>query len=530
MIKNLNGVKKLAVYADTNLHICYDGKVDCKITLQDNLFTVTDIQLRHLNEVFSNASEIVVYGKKSFLHQMEKFGIKIGDVFDAELANYLIDATDKALDISQFCVKMKEDLPVVAIYNSYEKLLAELKQENLFDLFSEIETPLTDVLYDMENDGIKIDMGQLRESEAKYDNELKELTSYIYEVAGEEFNINSPKQVGEILFDKLKLYTNKKHSTSIEHLEQLKDSHPIIPLIIRYRKILKMKNTYIDSYLRFQKDGFIHTTFNQMSTATGRLSSSDPNMQNIPARDDEARLIRNMFVSRFEDGYLISADYSQIELRLMASFSGDETMVESFLAGEDIHTATASKIHHIPLSEVTKQQRREAKAVNFGIIYGQGAFGLSKGINSDFGSAQKFIASYFETYPKVKTYIEKCKLDAIENNYTVYTLFHRQRKIPELSSSNRQLKMFGERIAVNTPLQGSASDIIKKAMIDLTNKFKQENLKAKLILQIHDELIVDAPEREVERVKEIMVDCMSNAVKLLVPLTVDISVGKTLLK
>lgn len=530
LIKRLTSVKRLAVYVDTNLHIAYDDKVDYKINLQDNLFSVTSAQLQALNEVFSIASEVIVYGKKSLKRFMEKLGVKIGDVFDAELANYLIDATDKSLDINQFCVKMKEDLPVVAIFNSYEKLLNELKQENLYDLFSKIETPLTDVLYDMENDGIKIDIEQLKESEIKYDSELKELTSNIYEVAGEEFNINSPKQVGEILFDKLKLYTNKKHSTSIEHLEQLKDSHPIVPLIIRYRKILKMKNTYIDSYLKFQNNGYIHTTFNQMSTVTGRLSSTDPNMQNIPARDDEAKLIRNMFVSRFENGYLISADYSQIELRLMACFSGDETMTRSFLAGEDIHTATASKIHHIPLSEVTKQQRREAKAVNFGIIYGQGAFGLSKGINSDFGSAQKFITSYFETYPKVKEYIEACKSNAIANNYTVRTLFNRQRKVMELASSNKQLKQFGERIAINTPLQGSASDIIKKAMIDLTNRIKQENLKSKLILQIHDELIVDSPADEVEKVAEIMKDCMTNAVNLIIPLTVDISVGKTLLK
>ena len=530
LIKTLDGVKKLAVYADKNLHICYDGKVDYKINLQDNLFSVEDTQLEHLSEIFTNASELIVYGKKSLKYYMKKFGVKIGNAFDVELANYLIDATDKALEMSQFCVKMKEDLPVVAIFNSYEKLLTELKQENLFDLFSKIETPLTDVLYDMENDGIKIDMEQLKENETKYDNELKELTSYIYEVAGEEFNIKSPKQVGEILFDKLKLYTNKKHSTSIEHLEQLKDSHPIIPLIIRYRKIVKMKSTYIDSYLKLQDNGYIHTTFNQMSTVTGRLSSSDPNMQNIPTRDDESRLIRNMFVSRFEGGHLISADYSQIELRLVASFSGDETMIESFLAGEDIHTATASKIHHIPLSEVTKQQRREAKAVNFGIIYGQGAFGLSRGINSDFGSAQKFITSYFETYPKVKEYIESCKTNAIANNYIVRTLFNRQRKVPELASSNKQLRMLGERIAINTPLQGSASDIIKKAMIDLASRIKQEKLKAKLILQIHDELIVDTPAEEVEKVSEIMRDCMTNAVNLLIPLTVDISVGKTLLK
>ena len=530
LLRSISSTKKLALYLNDKLHICIDGKTDYALNLSEDMLGMNDQQKGELQKILNKNIDIVVYGKKDLRRKLGEIGLQVKACFDAELAQYLIGANDKALDIKQFCIRMGFESEVVSIYNSYEKLLQELKDEDLYELYTNIEAPLTDILYDMEDAGIKLDMGLVKDSEIKYDAELKELTEYIYELAGHSFNINSPKQMGEVLFNELKLYSNKKHSTAIEHLEMLKDSHPIIPLIIRYRKILKMKNTYIDNYIKYEKNGFIHTTFNQMSTATGRLSSTDPNMQNIPARDDEARLIRNMFVSRFDGGELISADYSQIELRLMASFSKDPGFVDAFLKNEDIHASTASKIYGIPIEYVTKEQRRDAKAVNFGIIYGQGAFGLSKGINTDFGTAQRFIDSYFETYPFVKKYIDECKQNAKENNNVVHTLFKRKRRIPELSSSNRQLRLFGERVAINTPLQGTASDIIKIAMIRLFNSLKEGGFKSKLVLQIHDELVVDAPKEEIETVSQLMKDCMMNAVKLDIPLTVDINSGKTLLK
>ena len=529
VLAKMSKTSKLAIYLDDKLHLCVDGATDYAINLTGDLLSINPSQIANLQNVINNA-QVVAYGKKDLRHKLNVYGLDVQDCFDAELAQYLIDANDKALDIKQFCIRQGYESEVVSLFNSYESLVNELKAEDLYDLYTDIEAPLIDILYDMELSGVKVDTKLLSESEAKYNDELNELTDRIYELAGHPFNINSPKQLANVLYNELKLSSNKKQSTAIEFLEFIKDSHPIIPEIIRYRKILKIKSTYIDSYIKWQKNGFIHTTFNQMSTATGRLSSSDPNLQNIPARDDEARLIRNMFISRFDDGELISADYSQIELRIMASFSKDPGFVDAFLNNEDIHTSTASKIYGIPLESVTKEQRRDAKAVNFGIIYGQGAFGLSKGINTDFSTAQRFIDSYFSTYPLVKKYIEECKENAKNHNNVVHTLFKRKRRIPELSSSNRQLKSFGERVAINTPLQGTASDIIKIAMISLHKRLKECGLKAKLILQIHDELVVDAPKEEISQVKALIQECMFNAVKLDVPLTVEISSGKTLLK
>ena len=389
--------------------------------------------------------------------------------------------------------------------------------------------PLINVLADMEDCGFKLDFETLQKLNREYLDELKDLNEQIITLAGEKFNINSPKQLATILFDKLGLPNKAKNSTNIEVLENLLNIHPIIELIIRYRKISKLNSTYIESYLdKIDKStNLVHTVFNQMLTQTGRLSSTEPNLQNIPIREEEGRNLRKIFISRFDDGKIISADYSQIELRLLAHFSNDEKLINSFENGIDIHAQTASEIFGLPLSLVSGELRRKAKAVNFGIIYGISDYGLSQNIHSTRQEAKIFIEKYFASFPQVKNYLDSSVEFAKENGY-VKTLFNRRRIIEELKSTNHNTKQFGERVALNMPLQGTASDIIKLAMIEIEKEFKKQNLKSKLILQIHDELIVDAQKDEVELIKQIMREKMENVVKLRVKLEVNIAEGENL--
>ena len=520
---------RVAIYIDQDLCMCTNENVECRIKFEDGLFAIEPRYIQCIQRVLCDDTIIkLIYDKKATKRMLKSKGFELSQGFDCGLAHYLLNASDKALDIDQFCLQYNAESKVCAIFDAYEILNTRLQEEGLTDVFYNIEMPLNDILYQMEEEGVKVDKAVLNSYGAKYDEEIAELTKQIHSYAGREFNINSPKQVAEVLYQELKL-ANKK-STSLKDLESIASRHEIVPAIIRYRKVVKVKNTYIDAFLKCEKDGYIHTTFNQMATATGRLSSSEPNMQSIPSKDDEARQIRNAFVSRFEDGELICADYNQIELRLMANFSNEPTMVASFLNNEDIHSVTASKIYNIPLEKVTREQRRNAKAVNFGIIYGQGAFGLSQGISTDFGTAKNFIDSYFATYPTLKHYIEDSIRKAKENNDTVYTIFNRKRHIPELSSPNHQLRSFGERSAINSPLQGSASDIIKLAMVRLSSLLKQGGYKSILVLQIHDELVIDSPKDEVMAVCKLIEECMTNVVELRVPLTVEVKSGKTLYK
>ena len=400
---------------------------------------------------------------------------------------------------------------------------------NLEYVYNEIELPLVDVLFSMENEGFKIDVNELENLKEKYTLTINELTDKIHELAGEKFNINSPKQLADILFNKLQLksFNNKKQSTSVNILNELIGQHDIIPAILQYRQISKLYSTYINAFLNLidKNTNKIHTIFNQTITSTGRLSSSEPNLQNIPTRSSEGKNIRKVFIPSHKDGCLISADYNQIELRLLASLSGDEILINAYNNNEDIHTRTASEMFNIPKEEVTDNLRRDAKAINFGIIYGISEYGLSQNIGISFKKANEYIKTYFARYPKVKDYMQ-ANVDFCKQNGFVKTIFGRIRNIPEINSGNFALRSFGERASMNMPLQGSAGDIIKLAMIKVFNTLNEQNLKSKLILQIHDELIIDTYPGEEDKVESILTSCMESIVNLPVKLVISINKGK----
>lgn len=486
--------------------------------------------LDKLKEIFSSTKQKICFDAKNLMHYLSDFGIELNNYLDISIAIYIaneMDAEiklDDALELNNIITEAK----TLALYKLKEIYINKLINNFQLKLYSDIELPLVKVLYDMEETGIKIDVQAIKTLSASYHEELNEVEKNIYNLAGEEFNINSPKQLQSILFDKLKIEYNKKKSTSIEVLNEIMNKHEIVPQIMRYRKIAKLISTYLDGMLNYvSEDGKIHTTYMQRTTSTGRLSSREPNLQNLPIRDDEGRALRKMFMSEHVDGCIVSADYNQIELRLIANFSGDENMIADYLSGKDIHTSTASKIFNVPLDKVTPNMRRVAKSVNFGIIYGISAYGLSQNINSTPKEAGEFIKKYMEIYPKVKIYGEECIEKARELGYAT-TLMGRVRHIPDINSKNHVVRGFAERIAKNMPLQGSASDIIKIAMIKVFNRFNKENLKSKLILQIHDELVVDCVNGEEKTVEKILKEEMESVVNLKVPLIVNVSSGKTL--
>ena len=406
---------------------------------------------------------------------------------------------------------------------------------DLWNLYNEVELPLVEVLREMEAAGVRVDVDKLRKAEATLSVELEDLEKRIYELAGETFNVNSPRQVGELLFDKLKLDTKAKksktgqYSTSEEVLVVLKEKHPIVGMILEYRELKKLISTYIASLPSYiGADGKIHTTYNQTVTATGRLSSSNPNLQNLPIRSERGRFIREAVIP--DDGCLfLSADYSQIELRLMAHFSQDEHMLAAFRSGQDIHAATAARIYGKPIEEISKDERRNAKTANFGIIYGISAFGLAQQLDCSRTEAKQLIDDYFAAFPRVINYIESQKELARQKGYAE-TLFGRKRYLPDITSQNATVRSFAERNAVNAPIQGTAADIIKMAMVSIHRRLKEENLKAQMIMQVHDELNFNVPVDEVERVREIVVSEMQNAVHLSIPLIADCGVGKNWLE
>lgn len=409
-------------------------------------------------------------------------------------------------------------------------LLTEtLKKEGMYYLYEDIEFPLLFTLYDMECAGILTDGDSLKEYSAKLSVRIEELEKEIYKEAGEEFNINSPKQLGVILFEKLGLKGGKKtktgYSTAADILEKLAPDHKIIRDILEYRQLTKLKSTYADGLVTFiREDGRIHSTFNQTITATGRISSTEPNLQNIPVKMELGRMIRKVFVPR--EGYIfLDADYSQIELRVLAHLSHDEQLLKAFNENQDIHTLTASQVFHVPFEEVTPLQRRNAKAVNFGIIYGISAFGLSQDLNISTKEAAEYIERYFESYPGIKAYLDGLVAFAKEHGY-VQTMYHRKRPVPEISSSNFMQRSFGERIAMNSPIQGSAADIIKVAMIHVNKILKEKGLKSRLILQVHDELLIETKIEEVAIVSEILKSEMEQAALMSVDLAVDMHSGK----
>ena len=394
----------------------------------------------------------------------------------------------------------------------------------------DIEIPLSETLASMETTGMYVDKKKLEEFGKEISIRINELETQIYDLAGEEFNINSPQQLGTILFDKLKLPGKKKtktgYSTNKEVLEGLEEYHEIIPLLIEYRQTMKLKSTYVDGLeATIKEDSRIHTTFMQTVTSTGRLSSVEPNLQNIPIRLELGSRIRTFFTAP-EGKEIMDADYSQIELRVLSHISKDETMQHAFINGIDVHKVTASQVFGVPLDEVTKQMRSKAKAVNFGIVYGISEFGLSKNVGTTWKEAKDYINTYLQKYHGIREFMQNIVKEAKENGY-VSTLFGRRRYIPELKNKNKNIVQFGERIAMNTPIQGTAADIIKIAMNKLYKSLKDNNLKSKLVMQVHDELIVETADDELEIVEKLMREAMENVVKLDIPLDIDLNVGKS---
>lgn len=439
------------------------------------------------------------------------------------------------LKIKKAADEKPEALELLACYEAYtciaakNQLLEQLEYHGMKKLYDEIEMPLVFVLADMEKEGIRAEKAELESYGAQLTGRIAELETSIYEKAGETFNINSPKQLGVILFEKLQMPNGKKtktgYSTAADVLERLAPDYPIVSEILEYRQLTKLKSTYADGLaLCIASDGRIHSTFNQTITATGRISSTEPNLQNIPIRMELGRLIRKVFVPK--DGYVfIDADYSQIELRVLAHMSGDQNLIAAYQHAEDIHRITASQVFHTPLEEVTDLQRRNAKAVNFGIVYGISSFGLSQDLSITRKEAEGYIASYFETYPGIKTFLDRLVSDAKEKGYAE-TMFGRRRPVPELASSNFMQRSFGERIAMNSPIQGTAADIIKIAMIRVKQRLDREQLKSKLILQVHDELLIEAAADEEEYVKTLLAEEMRHAADLAVTLEVDVKSGR----
>lgn len=456
--------------------------------------------------------------------------------FDTTLAAYLADPDSNDYSMSRLCTQygvpegnsIQEKSITVAALNDI--LYDNIHQTGSATVLTDIEIPLATVLVAMEREGVKLDIGGIKAFGEKITEKAEKISREIYEYAGYEFNIGSPKQLGSVLFEKLKLSSAKKtktgYSTNAEVLESLMDKHPIIPLITEYRALTKLQNTYVTGLLKVVgEDGRVHSTFKQTETRTGRISSAEPNIQNIPVRTPLGREMRRFFTAK--DGYLlVDADYSQIELRVLAHISGDEIMKKAFLDGVDIHTVTASQVFNQPIEWVTPDLRSKAKAVNFGIVYGIGAFSLSKDIGVSMTKASEYIRAYLSKYSGIAHYMDKTVAKARHDGY-VETMFGRRRYIKELAAKNKNLQSFGERVAKNTPIQGTAADIIKIAMIRVYNRLRESKLDAKLILQVHDELIVEAKEDCADKAAALLKEEMENAVKLTVPMTVDVNIGKT---
>ena len=518
----------------------YSGDKEYKIRIKNDFFSpglTYDEALRFLSRVLTKPSnfKVILFDRKKIIGMLQAYGIdNVVVTEDVMLQKYVVDYTQKEMSLSEVIERagLSNETPAYSqylLYNEYDQLL---QKENSKKIYTDIELPLCDVLYDMERAGFKIDVEVLNQASILYRSKTEALLSEIIKLAGCTFNVNSPKQLGEVLFERLGLKHGKKtksgYSTNAEVLESLEDAHPIIPLILKYRQLQKLLSTYIEGFkpLIDKNTGLIHTVFNQAVTSTGRLSSKEPNLQNIPVRDEEGKEIRKFFIASSADRVLVDADYSQIELRLLAHYSNCKPLIDAFNNGTDIHALTASQVFGVSVEDVTDEQRRMAKAVNFGIIYGISDFGLAKNLKISPKTAGEYIKAYFAQYPEVKEYMNQNVLFAHENGY-VCTGFNRRRVIPEIQSSNYMIRSFGERAAMNMPLQGTAADIIKIAMINVWNALKEKVPSAKLILQVHDELIIDAPECEMEKVVALMKYEMENAVKLSVPLTVNVSTGKS---
>jgi DNA polymerase-1 len=545
----LDGVSELSYYFHDGLGIYCNGEAFYTSNPSDDV----------LKAIFkSNVLKIGYDEKKDYLFLKHKNIIPKNMMFDLTIASYVLNPSkdsyklndiileetgimaeakkqETQIQLEGFCeINQQDNKECISKYAKYIydcklSLEKKLKDKEQYKLFNEMEMPLMKVLADMEYTGVLVDRKMFEDYSINLNNKVNEITKEIINIAGFEFNINSPKQLGEVLFEKLKLPVARKtktgYSTDVDVLEHLRDEHPIIEKILEYRTLSKLKATYIDGLIPLinPETKRIHSKFNQTVTATGRISSTDPNLQNIPIRTELGRELRKIFIAP-EDSLLLDADYSQIELRVLAHMANDETMIQAFNEGKDIHAITASQVFGVPLEEVTKAMRSEAKAVNFGIVYGISDFGLASNIGTSRKKAKDYIEKYFLKYPNIKKYMEdtisKCK----ERGY-VETLFNRRRYVPEINSNNYNVRQFGERVAMNAPIQGTAADIIKIAMINIDKEFEKKNLKSKLILQVHDELVIETLKNEFEEVKNILINCMENVIKLSVPLKAEAEFG-----
>ena len=499
--------------------------------------------LEALVHVAKHAGRFVVFDLKSSLPYLKGLeGAAEEKCFDSIVAAYLLNPLkndygfeDVAQEHLGLMIDPKTELEKMVCYEAYAAFASsavleeKLKKEEMWKLFTEIEMPLVFTLFHMEQNGVRVEAEELKSYGEQLGGKIIQLEKEIYELAGEEFNINSPKQLGVVLFEHLSLPNGKKtktgYSTAADVLDKLAPDYPIVAKILEYRQLTKLKSTYADGLgAVIEKDGRIHSTFNQTITATGRISSTEPNLQNIPARVELGRLIRKVFVP--EEGYVfVDADYSQIELRVLAHCSGDAALIEAYREAKDIHRITASQVFHTPFDEVTDLQRRNAKAVNFGIVYGISSFGLSQDLSITRKEAAEYIDRYFETYPGIKKFLDDAVAHAKEQGYVV-TLFGRRRPVPELSSSNFMQRQFGERVAMNSPIQGTAADIMKIAMIAVDKELRMRNMKSRLVLQVHDELLIETWKEEEEEVREILKEGMMHAADLSVPLEIDMHSGK----
>lgn len=516
---------RIAIVIGKDLSFAVDEKTEYTVSCVEDLFSEGigfDQALETLKHLAKDR-ELVCYDYKNM---SKEYGFSQEKFFDVMIAAHLARGSAPIKNIEQVLGADGYEIGAVELLAESENLRTQLAQQGLNELFFDVEQPLCVVLRNMEERGVRVSTDVLKALEAKYGAIIQRLTDEIFAITGEPFNIASPKQLGEVLFDKLGLPHGKKtktgYSVSEDVLSNLADKHPIVNLVLEYRHYAKLQSTYVVGLQPLVNRGRIHTEFNQCITQTGRLSSTNPNLQNIPARSDEAKDIKSAFIA--SDGcVLVSADYSQIELRLLAHMSGDEQLIEAFNHDDDIHAITASQILGIPVSEVSPAQRRDAKAVNFGIIYGISGFGLAENLSIPQYKAREFIQNYFVMHPKVREFMDGCIADARERGYSL-TMTGRRRNLSDINASNYMVRSAAERMAMNTPLQGSAADIIKIAMINVENRLK--GMKSKMILQIHDELIIDAAKDEEEEVKKILSYEMENAVRLSVPLVAEAKVAE----
>ncbi len=556
-LKELFSKKKDRIYIDYSLS---DASVYSKLELDllifgednvGNIIKYKEISSKNKEEALDVLKALmedesikkVIHDGKNLVTFLNKNDIEIkGFDFDTAIAAYLIDSSKSKYEILELVNHYigenpnEEDPNIKGILGGYlpviyKELKENLHKESMDKLYYEVEHPLIYVLSSMESIGFNINEGMLDELQKKFKKEIEETQSDIYKLAEEEFNISSPKQLGKILFEKLDLPVIKKtktgYSTNQEVLEKLMDKHEIIPKIMYYRQITKINSTYVEGLKNvIDEDGRIHSNFNQTVTTTGRLSSTEPNLQNIPIKYEMGREIRKVFIPMEETDTIVSCDYSQIELRVLAHIAGDENMIDAFKHHSDIHTKTASEVFKVPVDEVTSLMRSRAKAVNFGIVYGISAFSLAEDLKISKKEAEEYMAIYLERYPKIKEYLENVVKEAQEKGY-VLTILNRRRFIPEIKASNKIVKALGDRLAMNAPIQGSAADIIKLAMVNVYNKLNEKKLKSELILQVHDELILNVKKEEFEEVKKLVADEMENAIKLKVALDVDVNFGKT---